>query len=184
MTELASPGQLRAAFLRWALVLVPGIVLLGFLSGSAAGSGPGNPWFDSLVKPAIYPPPAAFGIVWTILYVLMALALAMVVSARGAPGRGIAVAAFVVQLLLNLAWSPLFFGAHDITAALVLLAVLDVALLVTVVLFRKVRPLAALLLLPYLAWVLFATFLNYEFLTANPGADGKAVSGATQRIEI
>lgn len=184
MSELASPGQLRAAFLRWTLVLVPGIVLLGFLSGRVAGSGPGNPWFDSLVKPAIYPPPAAFGIVWTMLYVLMALALAMVVSARGAPGRGIAIAVFVLQLLLNLAWTPLFFGAHEITAALVLLAMLDVAVLVTVLLFRKVRPLAALLLLPYLAWVLFATQLNYEFLAANPGADGKAGSGASQRIEI
>ncbi len=184
MTELASPGQLRASLIRWLLVLVPGIVLLGFLSGRAAGSGPGNPWFDSLIKPAIYPPPATFGIVWTILYVMMAFALALVITARGAPGRGAAITAFVVQFLLNLAWTPLFFGMHEITYALVLIAILAVALLVTILLFHKVRPLAALLLVPYLAWVLFATWLNYEFKVANPNADGREVSGAAQRIEI
>ena len=92
MTELASTGQLRAAFIRWTLVLVPGILLLGFLSGRIAGAGQGNPWFDGLTKPSIYPPPAAFGIVWSILYVLMGLALAMVVAARGARWRRPAIA--------------------------------------------------------------------------------------------
>ena len=86
-----------------------------------------------------------------------------------------AIAAFAVQLALNLAWSPLFFAAHQITAALVLLVVLDVAIIITIVLFRKVRPLAAWLLLPYLAWALFATVLNWQFCEANPdsavGAD-------------
>ena len=184
MTELASPGQLRAALLRWSLVLVPGTLLLGFLSGRLAQSGPGNPWFDSLVKPAIYPPPAAFGIVWSVLYVMMGLALAMVVTARGAPGRGAAITAWVVQLLLNLAWTPVFFAAHQITAALGVIAALDVALLITLVLFWRVRRLAGVLMLPYLAWVLFATALTWQFLEANPDADGKDVSGAVSRIEI
>ena len=184
MTELALPGQLRVAFLRWALVLVPAILMLGFFSGMVAGSGPGNPWFDDLVKPAIYPPPAAFGIVWSILYVMMGLALSLIGSARGAPGRGVAIAMFGVQLLLNLAWTPLFFGAHQITAALVLIAVLDVAVIVTILLFRKIRPLAAWLLLPYLVWVLFASALNYEFLRANPDADGRVNSGAATRVVI
>ena len=184
MSELASSGQLRAAYLRWALFLVPGIVLLGFLSGVVAQSGPENAWFASLVKPAIYPPPAAFGIVWTVLYALMGLALAIVVTARGAPGRSAAIGLFIVQLLLNLAWTPLFFGAHRIFAALVLLLVLDLAVLATIVLFHRVRPLAAWLLLPYLAWAIFATVLTYEFRIANPGADGKEVSGAVQRVEF
>ena len=169
MTELASPGQLRAAFLRWSLFIVPGILFLGFFSGAVAGSGDGNPWFMDLVKPAIYPPPQVFGIVWSILYVLIALALVMVITARGAPGRGIAIAAFCVQLLLNLAWSPMFFGAHQMRPALILLLVLNAAIVLTVVLFRRVRPLAAGLLLPYLAWCLFATLLNWQFLEANPG---------------
>lgn len=184
MSELASPSQLRAAFLRWTLVCVPGVLLLGFLSGRAANSGPGNPWFNSLVKPELYPPPATFGIVWTVLYVLMGLALAMVLSARGARGRGLAVGLFALQLLLNLAWSPVFFGMHQITAALVLIGVLALAIIATMLAFRAVRPLAAWLLLPYLAWVLFASVLNWQFLVANPDADGKEVSGAVTRIEL
>lgn len=184
MTQLASSGQLRASFFRWALVCVPGVLLLGFLSGRLAGSGPGNPWFDALIKPGIYPPPQTFGIVWSVLYVLMGLALALVISARGAWGRERAIVAFFVQLVLNLAWTPLFFAAHQITWALLLLCALDVAVIATIWLFRKVRPMAALLLLPYLAWILFATWLNWEFRTANPGADGQDVSGAVTRIEI
>lgn len=174
MSALASSGQLRAAFLRWALFLVPGIVLLGFLSGVVAGSGPGDPWFDGLIKPGLYPPPATFGIVWTLLYVLMGLALALVVTASGARGRTVAILAFAVQLALNLAWSPLFFGAHRISDALALLVGIDLAVLATIVTFYRVRPRAALLLVPYLAWVLFATVLNWQFLDLNRDADGQA----------
>ena len=185
MTVLASRGQLRASFLRWALLIVPTVLLLGFLSGRLSQSGSGNPWFDSLVKPSLFPPPATFGIVWSILYVMMGVALTMIVAARGAAGRGLAVVAFLVQLALNLAWSPLFFGAHRITAALYLLAALDIAVLVTIVLFWRVRRAAALLLLPYLAWVLFATLLNWEFLVLNPDADGSiGRSNAATRFEI
>jgi tryptophan-rich sensory protein len=178
MTELASPGQLRASFLRWSLFIVPLVLFLGFFSGQLAGSGPGNTWFDDLVKPSIYPPPALFGIVWSILYVMIGFALVLVIIARGAPGRGAAIAAFVVQLALNLAWSPLFFGMHQMQAALILLVVLVLAIVVTIVLFRKVRPMAAALLLPYLAWCLFATLLNWQFLEANPGGQPPLVDVA------
>jgi tryptophan-rich sensory protein len=170
MTELASPGQLRAAFLRWALFVVPGIMFLGYFSGKLGGSGSGNPWFMDLVKPALYPPPATFGIVWSILYLVMGVALTLVITARGAPGRGLAIWLFVLQLVLNLVWSPLFFGMQMIAAALGLLVAIDLAVIATIVQFRKVRPLAAWLLLPYLGWVLFATVLNWQFLVANPGA--------------
>ena len=183
MSELASPGQLRAAFVRWALFFVPGVLLLGFLSGVLAGSGPGNPWFDSLAKPSIYPPPAAFGIVWSILYVLIGVAASLVAAARGARGRGIALAFFAVQLALNLAWTPLFFGAHRIDAALILIALLDVAVIVTIILFARVRPVAAWLLVPYLLWILFATALNYEFMRLNP-PDSMREGQAVQRIEL
>lgn len=71
MNYLASSGQLRASLLRWSLFTVPLLLVLGFFSGQAAGSGPGNPWFDELVKPTIYPPPVAFPIVWSKLYVLI-----------------------------------------------------------------------------------------------------------------
>jgi len=168
MTELASPGQLRASLLRWSLFLAPLLLLLGTLSGMMSGSGGNNYWFAGLEKPAIYPPPATFGIVWTILYLLMGIALAMVVTARGAPGRGLAIAVFAVQFLLNLAWSPVFFGMQLLVPAFYLLLAIDVAVLLTVVLFYRVRPLAAWLLVPYLAWVLFAAVLNWQFVQANP----------------
>lgn len=182
MTELASAGQLRASYLRWALVLVPGIILLG--SVSALFGSARSDWFTSLVKPSIFPPAAVFGPVWTVLYALMGLALAMVVTARGAWGRERAVIAFAVQLVLNLAWSPVFFGLHQITAALVVIALLDVAVIATIALFWRVRPLAAIMLLPYLAWILFATALTWEFRAANPEADGRQGSTATQRIQL
>lgn len=184
MRYLASPAQLRASLLRWCLFTVPAILALGFLSGRVAGSGPGNPWFDALTKPSIYPPPAAFGIVWSILYVMMGVALAMVLAARGAPGRGLAVTAFIIQLALNLAWTPMFFAAHQITAAFWLLVVLVVMVVVTIALFWRIRPLAGWLLVPYLAWCCFAGVLTYEFDRLNPGADTLRDNGAAVHIKL
>jgi len=184
MNQLASSGQLRASLLRWSLVCVPLVVLLGFVSGKLGGSGPDNPWFAALEKPAIYPPPATFGIVWTVLYLMIGFALAMVCAARGASGRGAAIAVFVVQLALNLAWTPLFFALHEMTKALYLLIALDIAVLVTVLLFWRVRRGAALLLLPYLAWVCFATALNWQFLQLNPDADGMPTGNAVTRVQF
>ncbi|RXZ66737.1 TspO/MBR family protein [Pelagerythrobacter rhizovicinus] len=185
MTTLASRGQLRASVVRWALFTVPACMLLGFLAGNLAQSGPENAWFAGLTKPTIFPPPMWFGIVWTILYAVMGFALALVCAAWGARGRTAAVAAFGLQFVVNLAWTPVFFGLHQMTVALGILVALDVLVIVTIVLFWRVRRLAALLLLPYLAWILFATALNYEFLRLNPAADGAGESrGAVQRIEI
>jgi len=182
MNRLASPAQLRASFVRWALFLVPATLLLGQLSGLAGGAD--DPWFIALDKPAIYPAPLVFGIVWPVLYTLMGFAIAIVCSAWGSRYRLPAILAFALQLLLNLAWTPLFFAAHEMTLALVVIAALDVALVLTIVLFWKVRRNAALLLLPYLAWILFATALNAEILRLNPEADGAADPGAVQRIEL
>lgn len=184
MNLLASSGQLRAGFMRWLLVCVPLIVLLGFLSGRTAQSGPENPWFAELVKPAAYPPPATFGIVWTLLYIMLGVALALVLAARGARGRGLAVGAFAVQFALNLAWSPLFFGAHLMSVALVVIVAMVLAATATTVLFWRIRPMAGALLLPYLVWLAFAAYLNFAFLSANPGMDGIQRSGAVERFEI
>ena len=91
MSELASTGQLRMSFLRVALVTVPLILFLGILSGALAGSGTGNPWFAALAKPAEMPPAWAFPAAWTLLYILIGFALAMIIWARGASGRGMSV---------------------------------------------------------------------------------------------
>ena len=171
MNEIASPGQLRLAYLRWSLLTVPAIVLLGFLSGRLANSGYGNRWFDALEKPALMPPGWLFGVAWTILYILMGLALAIVLHARGAKGRGPAIVLFLVQLLMNLAWAPLFFRAHQVGSALVLILALIVVVAITIWLFGRIRRVAGLLLLPYLAWLAFASFLNYEIGRLNPDAE-------------
>jgi len=184
MSMIASKDQLRGTFIRWSLLFVPLFVLLGMLSAQASGSGPGNPWFDALEKPAIYPPASSFSAIWTILYGLMGFSLAMVASARGARSRSIAAIVFFVQFVLFLAWSPVFFGAHQITWALILIAVLDVMVAVTIVLFWKIRQLAALLLLPYFAWIAFATLVTVDLREANPGMDGKDYTGAAARIEF
>jgi len=182
MNMLASRGQLRASFIRWALFCVPLVVLLGSLSGMVGN--PGSAWFAGLAKPDIFPDPKWFGIVWTVLYIMIGLALALVASAWGARGRGAALWVFAVHFVLNLAWSPIFFTAHQITLALVVLGLIDVTLLVVIVLFWNVRKGAALLLLPYLGWVIFATLLNYQFLQLNPSADGAGDSGQVERVRI
>ena len=182
MNVLASRGQLRASFFRWALFLVPLCVLLGFLAGQLGSAD--TQWFRSLEKPAIYPPSATFGIVWTILYAMIGFAVALVCAAWGARGRIAALVAFAIHFLLNLSWTPVFFGLQEIAAALVVLGLVIVTLLVVIALFWKVRPLAGALLLPYLAWVCFAAVLNFQFLQLNPDADAGNADGAVERVRI
>jgi tryptophan-rich sensory protein len=182
MNVLASKAQLRASLLRWALFLVPLIVLLGFAAGKAAG--PDTAWFQSLVKPAIYPPPAVFGIVWTVLYIMIGFALALVASAWGAPGRAAALAVFAVHFIGNLAWTSVFFGMQNIVGGLMVLGYAVVTLIAVMVLFWRVRRAAALLLVPYFAWACFASALNYQFLVANPDGGKVGASGAAQRIKL
>ncbi len=184
MSEIASKGQLRAGFLRWAVVTVPLILLLGFASGRMVPVGSENRWYQLLTLPAVRPPDWAFGVVWTILYILLGLALAMILNARGAAGRGIAVALFAVQLLLNLAWTPLFFGAHQVSAALVLILALFALAMATTFAFGRIRPLAAWLLVPYLAWLATASALNWQIDRLNPHAETLASPPASTQIDL
>ncbi len=185
MNRLASPGQLRASMIRWALFIVPSVMLLGFLSGQLGGTAQSQ-WFQSLAKPGIYPPPATFGIVWSILYAMMGFAFAIVCAAWGSTARRWAIVAFIVHLAVILAWSPVFFGKQDIQLAFTVILVLDVLAIITIMLFFRVRKLAGLLMLPYLAWIIFATALNWQFLQLNPGTDqAEAVEdGAAQSYEF
>lgn len=182
MNVLASPAQLRASLLRWSLFLVPLIVLLGFAAGKVAG--PDSVWFQNLVKPEIYPPPAVFGIVWSVLYVMIGFSLALVASAWGAPGRAAALIAFGVHFIGNLAWTSVFFGMQNIIGGLAVLGYAVVTLLIVLALFWRVRKAAALLLVPYLAWASFATALNYQFMVENPDGGAPVVNGAAQRIKL
>jgi tryptophan-rich sensory protein len=122
-------------------------------------------WYAGLNHPGIAPPNWVFAPVWTTLYIMMAIAAWRAWKISGL--RSAAMAAFAIQLALNFAWSAIFFGLHQIGGALAEILVLDVAILVTAVLFFRRDWLAGLLLLPYLAWVLFATLLTYAFWGLN-----------------
>src|SRR5258707_12233427 len=122
MAGIASKSQLRMSFLRYALFTVPAVLLLGTLSGALSGAGNGNAWFASLHKPPLMPAAWVFGAAWTFLYVLLGLSLAMVLHARGAKSRKKALRLFGLQLVLNLAWPPVFFVFHQIEAALSIIA--------------------------------------------------------------
>jgi tryptophan-rich sensory protein len=182
MTGLASRSQLRSSYLRWALFTVPLVLFLGTLSGRLAGSGYGNPWFDALAKPDLMPPGWVFGVAWTALYILLGLSLAMVLNARGAEGRTAAIALFLAQLALNYAWSPVFFAFHRVGTALIILLVMIGLTVGVMLLFRRIRPVAALLLLPYLAWLCFAAWLTFDIGRLNPEAAQLAPDEASSDI--
>ncbi|AOL23139.1 Tryptophan-rich sensory protein TspO [Erythrobacter litoralis] len=182
MQTLASKGQLRASFVRWALFFVPLILLLGFVSGEFGGAD--TPWFAGLDKPAIFPPPAVFGIVWGVLYVMIGLAGAMVASAWGARGRAMALGAFALHFVGPMAWTPVFFGLQEMQIALYVLGYSVVSLLVVIVLYWRVRRLAGIMLLPYFAWASFATVLNYQFIVQNPGGGAADPNGAVERFDL
>lgn len=161
----------RKVWWKVALLTVPLIVVLGNLSGFLSNSGFGNPWFDAVRKPSFMPPGWVFGVVWTILYALMGIAVAIVISSSSSMLRSRALAFFTAQLTLNYLWSPVFFGAGAIDLGFLLIVAMVVLVIVTTSLFWRVERVAALLLLPYLAWLCLATALNFEIGRLNPGAD-------------
>lgn len=122
---------------------------------------PGD-WYASLAKPGWTPPPWVFGPAWTILYAMMAVAAWRLWRRRDARPRASrrALALFAVQLALNLAWTPVFFGMQRPDLALAVILLLWVAIAATIVAAWKACKTAAALLVPYLAWVTFATALN------------------------
>jgi len=133
---------------------------VGGLSGFATAGGVST-WYPTLVKPSFNPPAWVFGPTWTVLYIMMGAA-AFLVWRRGLDANGVSVAltVFAVQLALNGLWSILFFGMQAPGWALVEIILLWLAILATLVLFWRVIPTAGMLLLPYLAWVSFASVLN------------------------
>lgn len=170
------------SLLRWVLFVVPVVVLLGFLSGQVAGSTEENRWFQALVKPDAQPPGWVFGAAWTVLYIMMGTAFAMILHARSAPLRGLAILLFLLQYAMNLLWSPLFFGMHQVSAAFWLLIGIFVAAFVTTLIFGRVRKAAAWLMVPYLAWLCFAGILNKQIIELNPRAETLVVPAASTQI--
>lgn len=182
MYPLASHSQLRMSLVRRALFVIPVIMFLGFLSGRVSGSTQENVWYQMLIKPDIQPPGWVFGVVWPTLYLMLGLAFAMVLHARGARHRTQAIALFVMQFLINLTWSPVFFGAHKVTAAFYIILVMLVMAIATTVAFARVRKAAAWLMVPYLVWISFASILNFQIDQLNPEAESLYVPAVTSQI--
>jgi len=139
-----------------------GIVGAGFTAPAIAD------WYRSLEQPSWTPPDWLFGPVWIALYALMAVAAWLVWRQGRVPGVWTAGALFGVQLALNAIWTPIFFGLRQPGWALLDILLLWAAILLTLVAFARVRPLAAGLLAPYLAWVTYAGALNFALWRLNP----------------
>jgi tryptophan-rich sensory protein len=182
MNQFAPSSQSRMSLVRLALFVIPTIMFLGFLSGTMSGSTADNAWYQTLLKPDIQPPGWVFGVVWPTLYLMMGLALATVLNAPGARDRNVAIALFLSQFVINLTWSPIFFGAHQVTVAFfIILVMLGVAIATTFV-FARVRKAAAWLMVPYLVWISFAAILNFQIDKLNPDAESLYVPVATSQI--
>lgn len=162
------PDRPRGARDIAALVLLVAVTLgAGWVSSFA--TMPNIPtWYAALEKPSFNPPNTIFPIVWTALYIFMAVAAWLVWRTPApAPRRRSALVLYFIQLVVNVAWSFAFFGAHSPLAGLVVIGILIVAIVATILAFRHISGLAALLMLPYLAWVAFATVLNAAIFSLN-----------------
>ncbi len=125
-------------------------------------------WYTTIIRPDFSPPNWIFGPVWTTLFVLMGIALFLVWQKKYAQKKiGLAVGLFFVQLLLNTLWSIIFFGKHNIGGAFIEIIFLWLAIVATTIAFFKISKPAGYLLLPYIAWVSFAGYLNYIIWTLN-----------------
>jgi tryptophan-rich sensory protein len=150
-----------------ALVVWLAVCFLVAAIGASASLQAGA-FYAELTRPDWAPPAAIFGPVWTMLYAMMAVAAWLVWRRREMPPARMALVFFLLQLVLNALWSWLFFGWNQGALSFLDIVLLWAMLVVTLVLFWRVRPLAGLLLVPYLAWVTFACALNYEIWQLNP----------------
>jgi tryptophan-rich sensory protein len=146
-------------------VALVGFILITFCAPLVGMFSLPGAWYAALTKPSWNPPAWIFGPAWTLLYTLMAVA-AWLVWKRDGWRRPLMM--YFVQLTLNAAWTPLFFGAHQLGWALVEISVLWIAILLTMLAFHRVNKAAGWLFAPYLAWVTFATFLNFTLWRLNP----------------
>lgn len=125
-------------------------------------------WYARLNKPAWTPPPVVFPIVWTTLYVLIGISLWRLWDrASPSPERRRALQLFALQLVLNAVWTPVFFGLHATGLAMAIIVLLLLAITALIVVSRRVDGVAALLLVPYLAWVAYASTLNAGVVLLN-----------------
>ena len=149
------------------LLIILAVVFAAAAAGIPFVSAATSTWYHDLFKPSWSPPNWLFGPVWTVLYLLMAVAAWMVWRTGGFVANRLSLSCFIVQLILNAAWTPIFFGARLFGVAAIEIFLLFFSILLCIILFRRVRPAAAWLLLPYLFWVGFASALNLSIWWLN-----------------
>lgn len=140
-------------------------LILGSLSGLATGPAVRG-WYAEIAKPSWNPPNWIFGPVWSLLYLMMGSAFALVWH-QPSKARNKALWLFGIQFALNLLWSFLFFGLARMDLALMEILLLWIMILLTLLSFYRIKALAAYLLIPYLAWVSFASLLNFTLYRLN-----------------
>lgn len=129
-----------------------------------------NEFYDNLIKPKITPPRHVFKIVWPILYLIMFISLFIVLKTDSSLTFW-AIWSFVLQLLLNLLWSRVFFVFRQIKTALLISLLLNFSVFLMLIIFYKISIVAGLLQVPYFLWLCFASYLNLEFIHLNPFID-------------
>jgi translocator protein len=141
--------------------------MAGFLGGIATETGTGS-WYAQLEKPAFQPPGWLFGPVWTVLYILMAVA-AFLIWKKGWNTIGVktALTFYLVQLILNALWSFSFFQMESPALGLINITLLLIALIATTIRFFRINEVSGYMLIPYIIWVIFATSLNAAILLLN-----------------
>jgi tryptophan-rich sensory protein len=165
MEDYVKKDNIKYGLLLAACVAIPlGISFIASFITSSKIPG----WYESLTKPSFNPPNWVFGPVWTILYIMMGIALYLVWK-RGLHRKKVrrAVNVFAVQMLLNFLWTPAFFGMQSLGAGLVVIVLLLGAIVATIIIFWSVSRIASVLLLPYFFWVSFATVLNLSLYLMN-----------------
>jgi len=157
-----SRTKLIVGFLAWLVVSFVAAAI-----GAAASVQAGS-FYTQLARPEWAPPPDVFGPVWSVLYLIMGIAAWLVWRVAGFRAARAALALFLVQLAVNALWSWLFFGWHRGALAFADILLLWVLIVATAVAFWRIKPLAGVLLIPYLLWVSFAGMLNYAVWQLNP----------------
>jgi len=124
-------------------------------------------WFNSLAKPALNPPAKIFSPVWAVLYAMIFLSLFIFIRTSSVSSKTKGYIYFALQLLLNVIWSPVFFLMKNIGLALIIIILLDLFVLMTIRNFYRISKTAAMLLVPYFLWIIFATYLNVSYFILN-----------------
>jgi benzodiazapine receptor len=140
---------------------------LTFGAGYIGSTFPIDAWYAALSKPAWNPPNWLFGPVWGVLYLLIAVSAWLVWRKAGLARAAVPLGLFAVQLILNAAWSWIFFGRHEIGLALIEISTLWVAILGTTIAFWRLNPVSGYLMVPYILWVSFASVLNFAIWRLN-----------------